>query len=179
MDSTKKYASIIIVLLIVTVGLLYIDYENGRGSGNSFFSSVLQGVFRPTTLTADVLTKAEIAANAITASSRSDSFFAPYLTLPEGMSANIYHLDNTTIKIYEIQVQNPFKVVEDLTKTQSSQYQFNRINQGTFYLNQIPLEKKTHNYLGIIINNVLYGFEYKPAEHQKVLKIIDALQLTK
>ena len=175
----KKTIALILVLVIFTGGLLYVDYYNDRGDdAPAFFTSALRNWFRPRTLTTQVLQPTSLQENGFTSLARSNEFFAPYLTLPDNITADRYTIDGTSILVYEVQVQNPFKTVKSLIAQESSRYRFNQINKGTFYLNQIPADKKTHNFLGIIINNILYGFQYNPTEHQKVLEIIDALQKT-
>lgn len=179
MDSSKKTIAIIAVLMVITVGLVYVDYSSSRsGSSNSFFSSVLKNVFQPTTITPELLSKAAYDPLALVAQPDSSSFFGPYLTLPSGITTSVFTLDST-ITILEINnADNAFDIVNILTKQTSptGAYQFNIINTGTFYLNQTPTSTKTHNYLGIVINNVLYGFQYPAARHQDILRIIDALQ---
>lgn len=92
------------------------------------------------------------------------------------MSARRFGIETTSIMISELQTPSPLKLAQTLLQQESPDYQFNKINAGTFYINQLPLEKKTHNFLGIVIKETLYGFQYLPQEHQKVLEIIDALQ---
>lgn len=177
MGNSKKYIVIITILVIVTGGLLYIDYQNNRGDGSpSFFTNIIRSWFSPRNITTDVLQNTSLANNSISDLSRSEDFFPPYLTLPDNIFSSSYTINGTSIKVYEIDVQNPFQVVRQLTSQQSSRYSFNVINQGTFYLNQIPLSNKTHNFLAIVINNILYGFQYKATEHPQVLEIIDVLQ---
>lgn len=179
MDNTKKTGLIIMVLLLITGGLLYIDYSNDQGEQSpAFFSSTLRNWFRPQSITADILNQTSLKESPVTALSRSSEFFSPYLELPENLTADRYTIDDSSIMVYEVQVQNPFRIVKALLSQESSRYQFNQIDAGTFYLNQIPAEQKTHNFLGIVLNNVLYGFRYNPEDHRKVLEIIDVLQKT-
>lgn len=157
--------------------LLFLDFQNETAGANSFFlTSILQEVIRPGTIHQDLLSRTSLQSVNIIQLESSDTFFDPYLRLPDATSSRRYHLEPTSITISEFTTQNPEKLVQSLLDQESAEYKFNKINAGTFYLNQVPLEKKTHNFLGIIIRNRLYGFQYLPEEHQKVLEIIDALQ---
>lgn len=190
MSSTKRYALIVLALLLITGGLIYIDYQVEQRPGTPSFFTKLGRLFSQVlapqgTITDEILGKTtSLKGKTITSPERTSDFFKPYLKLPDNITAARYTIgetsDETSITVYEVvglvDPENPFHVSDALTKQQSSDYQFNRLSPSTFYLNQVPLERKTHNFLSIIINNVLYGFQYKALEHQKVLEIIDALQ---
>jgi hypothetical protein len=167
----------LIAFLIVVSTLLFLDYRQVKSGPDSFFlTSILQGIFRPTTISQGLFVNTSLEGQEINTLSSLETFFDPFLTLPESMSARRFGIEGTSIVISELQTQSPAKVVQLLLQQEKPEYQFNKINTGTFYLNQLPLEKKTHNFLGIVIKNTLYGFQYLPQEHQKVLEIIDALQ---
>ncbi len=179
MNNSTKTALIIAVLLLVTGGLLYVDYNNDKGANApAFFTSTLRNWFRPRSITEDILSQTSFRESGITAISRTNEFFSPYLELPENLSADRYSIDESSIMVYELQIENPFKTIKALLSQESSRYRFNAIDAGTFYLNQIPADQKTHNFLAIVINNILYGFRYDPIDHRKVLEIIDVLQKT-
>jgi len=164
---------------MVTAGLFYLEYQNERpASTPSFFASIIKSLINPGTINNEILAKTSLKDLSVNSESRSEKFFDPYLNLPKNFTASVSTIESTNIKIYEVQSQNPFKIINQLTDQKSQDYQLNQINQSTFYLNQTPSQSKTHNFLAIIINNVLYGFQYKPAEHKKVLEIIDALTKT-
>ena len=179
MELNKKTISIVAVLLVLTVGLLYIDYSSShKGGSPSFFSSVVRSILRPSMITDEVLTKGGFKAGSLVTGDQSSDFFAPYLKLPDNVTASTYTLDNT-ITVYVVDsAGSTFDMVKVLTGQASAagDYQFNIINSGTFYLNQTPASKKTHNFLGLVINNVLYGFQYPAIRHQDVLRLIDSLQ---
>ncbi|MGE3278806.1 MAG: hypothetical protein AB7J40_03350 [Candidatus Altimarinota bacterium] len=167
----------VVGFLLVVGSLLFLDYQNETAGANSFFlTSIIQEVIRPGTIDEALLTGTSLEGLEITHVESSKTFFDPYLQLPEATSSRRYHIDTTSITISEFPTQNPAKLVQALLEQENPEYQFNKINPGTFYLNQVPLEKKTHNFLGIVIKERLYGFQYLPEEHQKVLEIIDALQ---
>lgn len=179
MNNSTKTGIIILVLVIITGGLLYVDYNNDQGANApTFFTSTLRNWFRPRNINANILGQTSLKNSNITALSRTSEFFSPYLELPENLTADRYTIDETSILVYEVQVQNPFKIVKNLLAQESSRYKFNQIDAGTFYLNQSPADQKTHNFLAIIINNVLYGYRYDPTDHRKVLEIIDVQQKT-
>lgn len=166
-------------LLIVSM-LLVLDYQNETSGAKSFFlTSILQDLIKPSTITDELLSNTSLNGKKITDEEDSPLFFEQYLQLPDNINARRYSIEGTTLTITEIRSQNPLKMVPSLLAQESPDYTFNKINAGTFYLNQVPVEKKTHNFLGIVINDTLYGFQYLPQEHQKVLEIIDALQQNK
>src|SRR5690606_21784611 len=103
-------------------------------------------------------------------------FFEQYLQLPDNINARRYRIEGTTLTITEIRSQNPLKMVPSLLAQESPDYTFNKINAGTFYLNQVPVEKKTHNFLGIVIIDFLYGHQCHSQIRNIVLEFIDALQ---
>lgn len=175
-ERTQKHLPIVAFLLVIA-SLLFLDYQNETAGANSFFlTSIIQDIIRPGTINEELLSRTSLQGRGISHLESSSTFFDPYLDLPEAISSRRYQIDETSIIISEFSTQNPTKLVQTLLEQESAEYQFNKINSGTFYLNQIPLEKKTHNFLGIVINERLYGFQYLPQEHQKVLEIIDALQ---
>jgi hypothetical protein len=179
MNNSTKTGLIIFILVLLTGGLLYVDYNNDKGANSpSFFTSTLRNWFRPRSITADVLGQTSLKESDMTAIARTSEFFSPYLELPDNLTADRYSIDETSIMVYEVQVQNPFKIMKTLLSQESSRYKFNQIDSGTFYLNQVPADQKTHNFLAIVINNVLYGYRYDPVDHRKVLEIIDVLQKT-
>jgi hypothetical protein len=176
--SLRNTLAIIVALVAITAGLVYVDYSSGRPGGSpSFFSSILKNVLGSTTITSELLTKAAFDPEKLVKQDSSDLFFAPYLKLPTSASAAVFTLDESII-ISEVSADNAFEVVKALTEQTDTtgHYQLNIINAGTFYLNQTPATTKTHNYLGIVINNVLYGFQYPASRHPDILRLIDALQ---
>jgi len=175
-NSAKKYGTIVVILLIITTGLFYLEYQNERNPDSpSLFTSALKTFVTPPSITAEILSKTSLQDKAIASQARSNNFFDPYLKLPNKITAARYNISDTNILVYEIQSQNAGKIIKELTSQEGTDFQFNIINQNTFYLNQVPSENKTHNFLAIAINNVLYGFQYQAHEHQKILEIIDAL----
>lgn len=179
MNNSTKTGLIIFVLIIFTGGLLYVDYYNDQGDNAPvFFSSTLRNWFRPRTITTSVLEQTSLKGSGMTAIARTNEFFSPYLELPDNLTADRYTIDDSSIMVYEVQVQNPFKIIKTLLSQESSRYRFNQIDSGTFYLNQVPADQKSHNFLAIVVNNILYGFRYDPIDHKKVLEIIDVQQKT-
>lgn len=177
-DQVRSYAVVVGILVLITGGLLYIDMQNEAGDSSSpgFFSSVVRDWVRSGTLNADVLAQTSLADARINRQSSTPEFLAPYLSLPENIFASVATIADTSITVYEVQTRTPQTLMSHLLDQPSNQYRFNTINQGTFYLNQVPAETKTHNYLAIAIEDVVYGFVYKPIDHRKVLEIIDVLQ---
>lgn len=173
---TKNKVIVIIAFFIaITLSLFILDYSNEKGlSGSKFFGNLLKAV-SSRTVTTDLLAGTSLKDAGITSLKRDDHLFVPYLALPEGVTATRYQIEGTSILISEVSAEDPFKVIDELVRQKSADYEFNLINPFTFYLNQIPMETKTHNFLVIMINNRVYGFQYKPLEHRKVLEIIDAL----
>ena len=172
---SKKIAALIALFLFITFSLFILDYTNEKGlTGSKFFGNLLKAV-SSRTVTTDVLAGTSLKDTSITNLKRDDHLFVPYLTLPEGSTAARYQIDGTSILISEVSAENPPNVIVELLRQKSADYEFNIINPFTFYLNQTPMETKTHNFLTIMINNRIYGFQYKPLEHRKVLEIIDAL----
>jgi hypothetical protein len=180
MNNSTKTGLIIMILLVLTGGLLYVDYYNDQGNNApTFFTSTLRNWFRPRSINSDTLDQTSLKGSSMTAIARTNEFFSPYLELPNNLTADRYTIDDSSIMVYEVQVQNPFKIIKTLLSQESSRYRFNQIDSGTFYLNQVPADQKTHNFLSIVINNILYGFRYDPIDHRKVLEIIDVQQKTK
>ena len=176
-ESHQKKHLPLVAFLLVIASLLFLDYQNETSGPSSFFlTSIIQDIIRPGTLTPELLTKTSLNGKEISSLQSSSSFFDPYLTLPENLTSRRYQIDGTSIMASEFPTQNPTKIVQSLLEQEKPEYTFNKINSGTFYLNQAPIEQKTHNFLGIVIQNRLYSFQYLPQEHQKVLEIIDALQ---
>jgi len=176
-NTTKRYITIIAILALVTGGLFFIDMQNQSADDSpGFFTNIIRDWFRPNNISTDILKKTSLSEHSISTLRRSKDFFPPYLSLPEKITAVTHEIKDTSITIFEVPSQNPYKIVKYLTEQSSQEYRFNKINQGTFYLNQVPADSKTHNFLAIIIENTLYGFQYKPIDHRKVLEIIDVLE---
>lgn len=171
----NKTIALIALFLGITLSLFILDYTNEKGlSGSKFFGNVMKAI-SSRTVTTDVLAETSLKDASITSLKRDDHLFVPYLALPEGITASRYQINGTSILISEVSEEDPFKIIDELLRQKSVDYEFNSINPFTFYLNQTPMETKTHNFLTIMINNRVYGFQYKPLEHRKVLEIIDAL----
>lgn len=180
--TNRKTIALIFLFLGVILTLFILDYTNEKGlSGSKFFGNVMKAI-SSRTITADVLAGTSLKDASITSLKRDDHLFVPYLALPESITASRYQINGTSILISEVsasltgrQAENPSHIIDELLRQRSPDYEFNTINPFTFYLNQIPMETKTHNFLTIMIHNRIYGFQYKPLEHRKVLEIIDAL----
>ena len=180
MESEVKSFPVIIVLvfLVVIFGLFLFDYDREVGfsfSGKNFFGNTLQALVRRSAITPELLSKTSLKEKKIITLPSRKSFFDPYLDIPKGISASFFQIADTALQITETDSGNPFSIIEDLLKQSAPDYEFHRINQGSFYLNQIPEGNRTGNFLGIIIHQTLYGFQYRPSEHPQVLEIIDAL----
>ena len=164
--------------MIVTLGLFLFDYDREYGfsfTGKNFLGNALQAVTHRSHVREDLFDATSLKGANIISLPSLETFFDTYLLLPKGASALRFQIADSSIQISELRSGQAFRVIDELSKQEGSTYSINRINQSTFYLNQIPLEEKTHNFLGIIIQQVLYGFQYRPSEHLKVLEIIDAL----
>lgn len=175
----RKPAVITAILAIITASLWYVDYSQSQSPTGNFFSSVLRGIFQEQTITPEVLKNTSMNQSNIIPMGGADQFFDGYLDVPERNSAERYSIEGTTLILTDLHSQNPLQVIQSLISQESSRYQFNVIDTNTFYLNQVPASQKTHNFLGIAINNSVLGFQYNPTEHRKVLEIIDALQKSK
>lgn len=179
MENSKKTILTVLALLILTGGLIYIDYSGNQSTtSQSFASNILKSWFQPRGINSEIIGETSLKGSEINPLPRTNEFFSPYLTLPKNITADRYTITGSSILVYEVQKQNSFKIIASLLSQESSRYQFNQINAGTFYLNQLPTNQKTHNFLGISIGNTLYGFQYEPLEHKKVLELVDALQKT-
>jgi hypothetical protein len=173
---TPKHLPIVAFLLVIAT-LLMVDYQNETTGPESFFlTSIIRDLIQPSNITDELLSRTSLREKEISSSESTPTLFNEYLDLPENMKANRYSIESSSIVISEVSSQNPLKIVQTILQQESNAYTINKINSGTFYLNQTPLDKKTHNFLGIVIDKTLYGFQYFPQEHQKVLEIIDALQ---
>ena len=167
----------ILGLLTVSLLLIYIDYQvTVSGNSSSLFAGILDSFSSSGTITEELLSKTSLTNSSVTSLGKSDTFFDSYLNLPEKTRTRKYNIVGSSIIISEVKSTDLRELVSYLTNQESKQYSFNKINNRTFYLNQTPANTKTHNFLGIVINDTLYGIQYLPKEHQKVLEIIDALQ---
>lgn len=168
---------IALLFLVITGGLFLFDYDQEIGlsfPGKNFLGNVVKTILSESSITPELLATTSLKEETLLVLDARETFFDPYLSIPKNTSATFKKIGNTSIIITEIS-GNAFTTIEALVAEVDPAYEFNRINPGTFYLNQIPQEDKTHNFLGIIIDQVLYGFQYKPLDHSKVLEIIDAL----
>ncbi|MDZ4217200.1 MAG: hypothetical protein U1C97_02680 [Candidatus Gracilibacteria bacterium] len=179
MNPKKSYSLTVLIFGLLTMGLFTLDLQSSDTSSSSPLNRTIKSWFTSQALSASLLKNTSLKEQQLISKGISKEFFSPYLNLPEKTSAEISQIGTSSILVSEVRTSNPTELVKYLTNQQSSLYRFNKINQETFYLNQIPAEKKTSNYLGIVINGILYGFQYQPLDHPKVLEIIDALQQTK
>lgn len=169
---------IIILFLIMTSALFAMDYDHEYGltfPGKAFLGNTIRSFIRESTLTPEIVARTSLKDHVISSLPSRKTFFDPYLQLPADASASFFELKETSILITEVFSGNAFQTIETLLRETSPDYEFNIIHDGAFYLNQIPPEKKSANFLGILIKDVVYGFQYQPADHQKVLEIIDSL----
>ncbi|GEM_PF-3349217 len=175
-----KILPTIVLFLLVSGGLFALDYENEQGAGGEgFLSSLVQSVFSSSRINEELLNTTSLQGKTVIREETSHEFFSSILPLPTGLRAHHLSIEGSTIAISEVSQGRPLDVVESLLKTKKAGLAFNRINEGTFYLNQVPIETKTHNFLGIVMKDTLYGFQYKPFDHPKVLEIVDALKQSK
>lgn len=177
-NSIKKYLQVSAVLLTISLALIYTDYLLIFGNINtsSFTANFIQSIFNGNTIDSKLLSGTSLKGSSIDSLEKTNRLFTEYLELPDGILANKYSIGATSIIISELKDRDVIAIAKSLSAQISEQYNLNKINESTFYLNQLPAETKTHNFLTIVVNNVLYGFQYQPIEHKKVLEIIDALQ---
>lgn len=172
--TTKKS---IAVFAALTMMLFLVDFGQETGFSAQFAgASIISGLFQKSAITPEVLAKTPLNGNVIRFEGKSRNFFDLYLKLPESVLASHWTLDNTSIRFTELTVADPSIIMDEFLLQQNPAYQFNRINDEAFYLNQVPVESKTDNFLVIVINKTIFGFQYHPLQdHTKVLEIIDAL----
>lgn len=174
-----SYPKSIAAFLVLTFGLLGIDFVQEKGIPlNWSVASVIQGVFQKSAVTEEVLFSTSLASRSLTFLEKSELLFVPYLKLPDGVLANHWGIEGTSIRFSEVRSLRPQEVIRNLLTQTNSSYQFNQINETVFYLNQMPVSAKTHNFLAILIKDRIFGFQYHPSDHAKVLEIIDALVKT-
>ncbi len=176
----RSFLPACVIFFVASFSLFALDYQNEQGGGGEgFLSSLVQSVFSGSSVTEELLAKTSLQGKGLTKNESSGRFFPLLLTLPSGVRASHLHIEDTSIEISEAKQGLASDLMETLLKTKQEGFIFNRINPGAFYLNQVPIETKTDNFLGIVIKNTLYGFQYKPFEHSKVLEVVDALSQTK
>jgi len=179
MTTSSFFESVKVFSLLAGISALLfaVDLRHSRGELNThFLAGILDGFGPGVTITQEILAPTSLAGLEWSTPERVEGFFEPYLSLPEGLTGIRYGLQNPELMVYELRSDAPYLLVKTLLEQKNQNAQFFIIDKGTFYLNQVPAEQKTHNFLAIVIDELLYGFQYRPHDHPKILEIIDELR---
>ncbi|MDP3975718.1 MAG: hypothetical protein Q8P95_02265 [bacterium] len=166
----NRVLHIAILFAAVTAALFAMDLS---GEGSTPLASILHS---KSSLSTATLRAAGLENTPLPTPKMRQTLFASYLQVPDQTEVKTYHLKDLDITIAEVFSSKPLEIVQDVTSQTSPEYQLNVVSPELFYLNQLPLAEKTHNFLGLVIGRHLYGFQYPFLQHHIVLKMIDELR---
>lgn len=163
--------------MILTGGLFLLDYEGlSNDTPTSLLTQTLKNWMDRSPINQQLIDKTSLRSNKLNLIGSNNSFFAPYIETQSAEIVQHYSIPAFDIGIEVVSSKKPAETLQKMTKTPQNGFRFHMINETTFYLNQEPIEQKTHNYLARQVGNNVLGFIYPPLHHQKVLEIIDALE---